>query len=149
MKRMIGVLLATLALDAGTKLLASALLPGRTVGLGWLVELRLTRNDGMALGLFAGNRAAGMLLPLAVIALGWLLLRRYRLTPFTQTACGLVLGGFLGNFLERLWHGWVLDMIYFPFLPWFVCNVADIAICAGVALMAASLLFRPQDWKEA
>ena len=90
-----------------------------------------------------------MLLPLAVIALGWLLLRRYRLTPFTQTACGLVLGGFLGNFLERLWHGWVLDMIYFPFLPWFVCNVADIAICAGVALMAASLLFRPQDWKEA
>ena len=109
----------------------------------------LTRNDGMALGLFAGNRAAGMLLPLAVIFCGWLLLRRYRLTPFTQTACGLVLGGFLGNFLERLWHGWVLDMIYFPFLPWFVCNVADIAICAGVALLAGSLLFRPQDWKEA
>jgi len=40
-------------------------------------------------------------------------------------------------------------MIYFPFLPWFVCNVADIAICAGVALLAGSLLFRPQDWKEA
>ena len=105
--------------------------------------------SAMALGLFAGNRAAGMLLPLAVILCGWLLLRRYRLTPFTQTACGLVLGGFLGNFLERLWHGWVLDMIYFPFLPWFVCNVADIAICAGVALLAGSLLFRPQDWKEA
>lgn len=149
MKRMIGVLLATLALDAGTKLLASRLLAERTVALGWLVELRLTHNDGMALGLFAGNRAAGMLLPLAVIVLGWLLLRRYRLTPFTQTACGLVLGGFLGNFLERLWRGWVLDMIYFPFLPWFVCNVADIAICAGVALLAGSLLFRPQDWKEA
>ena len=148
MKRMIGVLLAALALDAGTKWLASELLAGRTVALGWLVELRLTRNDGMALGLFAGNRAAGMLLPLAVILCGWLLLRRYRLT-LTQTACGLVLGGFLGNFLERLWHGWVLDMIYFPFLPWFVCNVADIAICAGVALLAGSLLFRPQDWKEA
>ena len=91
MKRMIGVLLAALALDAGTKWLASELLAGRTVALGWLVELRLTRNDGMALGLFAGNRAAGMLLPLAVIFCGWLLLRRYRLTPFTQTACGLVL----------------------------------------------------------
>ena len=149
MKRIMGVLMATLALDAGTKWLASVALAGRTVSLGWLLELRLTRNDGMALGLFAGNRAAGMLLPLAVIFCGWLLLRRYRLTPFTQTACGLVLGGFLGNFLERLWHGWVLDMIYFPFLPWFVCNVADIAICAGVVLLAASLLFRPQDWKEA
>ena len=53
MKRMIGVLLAALALDAGTKWLASELLAGRTVALGWLVELRLTRNDGMALGLFA------------------------------------------------------------------------------------------------
>ena len=148
MKRMIGVLLAALALDAGTKWLASELLAGRTVALGWLVELRLTRNDGMALGLFAGNRAAGMLLPLAVIFCGWLLLRRYRLTPFTQTACGLVLGGFLGNFLERLWRGWVLDMIYFPFLPWFVCNVADIAISIGVTLMGISLLFRPQGWEE-
>ena len=53
MKRMIGVLLAALALDAGAKWLASTLLAGRTVALGWLVELRLTRNDGMALGLFA------------------------------------------------------------------------------------------------
>ena len=149
MKRMIGVLLAALALDAGTKWLASELLAGRTVALGWLVELRLTRNDGMALGLFAGNRAAGMLLPLAVIVAGWLLLRRYCPTVFTRVAAGLIVGGFLGNFLERLWHGWVLDMIYFPFLPWFVCNVADIAICAGVALLAGSLLFRPQDWKEA
>ena len=39
MKRMIGVLLAALALDAGTKWLASELLAGRTVALGWLVEL--------------------------------------------------------------------------------------------------------------
>ena len=100
MKRMIGVLLAALALDAGTKWLASELLAGRTVALGWLVELRLTRNDGMALGLFAGNRAAGMLLPLAVILCGWLLLRRYRLTLFTQTACGLVLGQNIG---KKLW----------------------------------------------
>ena len=38
MKRMIGVLLAALALDAGTKWLASELLAGRTVALGWLVE---------------------------------------------------------------------------------------------------------------
>ena len=49
MKRMIGVLLAALALDAGTKWLASELLAGRTVALGWLVELRLTRNDGTEL----------------------------------------------------------------------------------------------------
>ena len=149
MKRLTATLLATLALDGVTKALAARFLEGRTVRLDGLIELRLTHNDGMALGLLSGNRAAGVLLPLAVILCGWLLMRRYRTTAFTQTACGLVLGGFLGNFVQRLASGWVLDMIYFPFLPWFVCNVADIAICTGVALLAFSLLFRPQDWKEA
>ena len=64
------------------------------------------------------------------------------------TACGLVLGGFIGNFAERLIFGYVRDMIFFPCLPWFVCNVADICICFGVAALAFSLLFRPQDWQE-
>ena len=67
MRRLIGALAATLALDAATKALSSALLAGREVKLGWLVELKLTRNDGMALGLFSGNQAAGVLLPVAVI----------------------------------------------------------------------------------
>lgn len=149
MRRMISVLAGTFALDALTKWLAARLLQGRTVSLGVLLELRLTRNEGMALGLFAGSRWAGVLLPLAVIVCGWLLMRRYKTTAFTQIAYGLILGGFLGNFIERLWRGWVLDMLYFPFLPWFVCNMADIAICAGVTLLAFSLLRRPQDWKEA
>ncbi len=148
MKRMYMVLAATLALDAGSKWLAARLLEGRTAALWGLVELRLTHNDGMALGIFAGNRVLAMILPVAVIALGYLLMRRYRATPFTQVAYGLILGGFLGNFLERLWHGYVLDMLYFPFLPWFVCNVADVAISAGVALLIVSLLWRPQDWAE-
>ena len=63
-------------------------------------------------------------------------------------ACGLILGGFLGNYLERLLQGYVVDMIYFPFMPWFVCNVADAAVCFGVALLMFSLLLRPQDWRE-
>lgn len=75
-------------------------------------------------------------------------MRHYRMTPFTRTACGLILGGFLGNFIQRLISGYVLDMIYFPWLPFFVCNVADICICFGVALLAFSLLLRPQDWEE-
>lgn len=139
---------AALALDAGTKWLASEWLAGKTIRLGILLELRLTRNSGMALGLLSQNPIAGVLLPPAVILCGWLLMRRYRTTAFTRTIYGLILGGFLGNFLERLWHGYVVDMIFFPFLPWFVCNVADIVICAGVVLLALSLLFRPQDWKE-
>ncbi len=146
--RIFWIAAATLTLDAGTKWMASRWLVGKTLRLGFLLELRLTRNSGMALGLLSQSPLAGILLPLTVIFCGWLLMKRYRPTDFTRIVYGLILGGFLGNFLERLWHGYVLDMIFFPFLPWFVCNVADIVICAGVALLAISLLFRPQDWQE-
>ncbi len=147
MRRVATTAAGVLALDALSKALALRWLEGRVVQLGNLVELRLTRNTGMALGLGADSRLALLLPPLVVLAGAWLL-RRYRLTAFTQTACGLVLGGFLGNFLNRLVSGHVLDMVQFPFLPWFVCNVADIAISIGVTLMGISLLFRPQDWEE-
>ena len=89
-----------------------------------------------------------LLLPLAVIVAGWLLMRRYCPTVFTRVAAGLIVGGFLGNFGERLLFGSVVDMLYFPWLPWFICNVADIAICFGVAMLVISTLLRPQDWRE-
>lgn len=142
------IALLALALDAGSKLLSARLLGEQVIQVGWLMELRLTQNTGMALGIFADNALAGLILPLTAIVCGWLMMRRYRITRFTAAACGLVAGGFIGNFVERLLHGYVLDMIYFPWLPWFVCNVADICICFGVAGLAFSLIFRPQDWQE-
>jgi len=142
------VALGALLLDALSKLLADRLLQEQVIKLGWLVELRLTHNTGMAFGMLSDSRWAGILLPLTVIVCGWLLMRRYRSTGFTQIASGLVLGGFAGNFIQRLMQGYVLDMLYFPWLPWFVCNAADICICFGVALLAFSLLLRPQDWEE-
>ena len=143
-----GITLLAFALDAGSKLLSAAFLQGKSISIARLVELRLTQNTGMALGIFSNSRIAGMILPAAAIFCGWLMMRRYRITRFTAISCGMVMGGFIGNFAERILHGYVLDMIYFPWLPWFVCNVADIFICFGVALLAFSLLFRADDWQE-
>ena len=140
--------LLAFALDAGSKILADRFLQDRAIRLGWLAELRLTQNTGMAFGILADNALAGILLPLTAILCGWLLMRHYRITRFTAAACGLVLGGFIGNFAERLLFGYVRDMIFLPWLQWFVCNAADICICFGVAALAFSLLFRPQDWQE-
>ncbi len=146
----LGLAAAVTLTDALTKAAAANELAGawRVVVLDHLLELRLTKNDGMALGILSGNEIAIIVLPVVVIVCGLLLMRKYRMTTFTRVAAGLVLGGFLGNFVERAAHGYVLDMIYFPFLPWFVCNLADIAICAGVVLLGVSLIFRPQDWSE-
>ena len=143
-----GITLLTLALDAGSKMLSASFLQEKTISIAWLLELRLTKNTGMALGIFSGSRLAGIILPVTAIFCGWLMMRRYRTTRFTTIACALVMGGFIGNFAERLLHGYVLDMIFFPWMPWFVCNAADIFICFGVALLAFSLLFRSDDWQE-
>lgn len=145
---MILVAAAVALTDWATKLLAVKGLNDAVVVIANILELRLIHNNGMALGFLAGNRIASLLMPLIINIVAWYMLRSYIPTRYMRVVEGLVLGGFVGNFAERLIFGSVVDMIYFPFLPWFICNVADIAICAGVALLIISLLFRPQDWRE-
>ena len=65
---------AALALDVGSKLWAVRSLEQAVTVLPGILELRLSRNNGMALGLLSGNWLANLLLPLAVIVAGWLLL---------------------------------------------------------------------------
>lgn len=148
MKRTFCIAAIALALDGAGKGLAARLLGDTILRLGEFLHLKLTRNTGMAFGLLSGSRWAGLILPLAVIACGCWVMRRYRPATLPSVACGLVLGGFLGNFGQRAIWGYVLDMLYFPWLPFFVCNVADIAICLGAVLLGISLLTRPQDWQE-
>jgi signal peptidase II len=138
----------TFALDRITKLLAEAHLSvgARTVLLPALLELRLTHNTGIALGLFSGMPILIIVLPVLAMAFGWLALRRYRFTAFNRVATALLMGGFLGNLADRLLTGFVPDMVFFPWMPWYICNAADVAITFGVALLAVSLLFRPGDW---
>ncbi len=146
---MFAVAAFTLAADLLTKHLASGLAMGMDVPLiPGMLTLRLTHNNGIALGMMSGNAVALLVLPVVIVVLGWLMLRKYHPNGYVRFCCGLILGGFLGNYIERLVQGYVVDMLYFPFLPWFVCNIADIAVCFGVALLVFSLLFRPQDWRE-
>ena len=136
------------ALDRFSKLWARAALVGaeRAQAITSLLEFRYSENRGMALGFLSGNEWATLVLPLVAVAVWFFVFRKYKPTWFTAVASALMLGGFAGNFVDRLTLGYVVDMIYFPFLPWFICNVADIAICLGVLMMAASLLVRPMDW---
>ncbi|MBE0601993.1 MAG: signal peptidase II [Firmicutes bacterium] len=135
--------------DRAAKLLAQQYmaLGERIVWIGGLLELRFTHNTGMALGFLSGYTVAGIVLPLVAVAVGIVLLRKYRLSRFVMAAAALIFGGFVGNFIDRVFLGYVVDMIYFPWLPFFICNLADIAITAGAVLTGISLMFRPGDWQ--
>lgn len=114
-----------------------------------VLALTCAQNTGMAFSLFSG-RAWGLGVVSAVcILLGWLILRRYRLGPVSRVAAMLMLGGAAGNMLDRFLRGYVVDMFEVLFVDFAIFNVADAALTVGAVLMAASLLFRPEEWREA
>ncbi|MGN1368109.1 MAG: signal peptidase II [Aristaeellaceae bacterium] len=113
-----------------------------------VLALTWAENTGMAFSLFSGRAwALGVVSVLCILA-GWLVLRRYRLGPLSRVAAMLMLGGAVGNMLDRFLRGYVVDMFEVLFMDFAIFNVADAALTVGAVLMAASLLFRPDEWRE-
>jgi len=108
-------------------------------------NLVLTWNRGMSFGLFNTGAALNTLVftaVAAVIVAGLLIwLRRVR-EPLLALAIGLVIGGAIGNVIDRLARGAVVDFLDFHLgeWHWFAFNLADAAICVGVGLMAIDSL---------
>lgn len=107
---------------------------------------RTVRNTGMAFGLFQGNAYAILAVSALLVAMGFFLVRGMRVSGLAPIALSMILGGALGNMIDRLIYGYVIDM--FPFFGWFVFNVADAGVVVGAVLCGWSLLFRPQDWSK-
>ncbi|MBQ9265177.1 MAG: signal peptidase II [Clostridia bacterium] len=113
-----------------------------------VIALRPAQNTGMALGLFQGG-TAGILAVTAVLAvLCALLLKGMRLRGLAPVAVSLMVGGALGNLIDRLALGYVQDMFELLFIRFYIFNVADAGVVCGAVLCGISLLFRPQEWSK-
>jgi signal peptidase II len=133
------VAIIVLVLDQVTKaLIVAAIGPAQSASAinlvgGWL-SLEYVENRGAAFGLFSG---AGPLLPVLAAAvlmvLAWSALRSPQQPLHNLVAFGLILGGALGNLVDRLRFGFVIDFVSVGWWPNF--NLADSAICLGVVLM--------------
>ena len=129
--RAVIVLAVVIGLDQLTKhTIAAGIAPGEQQKFLPAINFVHVRNSGVAFGLFSG----GGLLVLAVtlIALGLLLtyflLRPQR--PWLWLPTGMLIGGALGNLIDRVANGSVIDFIKLPDWPAF--NVADMSITFGV-----------------
>src|SRR5437867_1486018 len=135
---------AVLTLDQATKALASSrLLLGQPVPIvGNLVRLTLVHNTGAAFGLFPGSRFPFILISVLAISVVLYLFARdaYR-TFVNRVLLGCILGGALGNLIDRVRWGRVVDFIDVGFgtVRWPVFNVADSAVTLGVILLAWNL----------
>jgi len=112
------------------------------------LALTYVRNTGAAFGIFAGRATAfrvPMLLGVAALALG-ILLWFVRTVPVERwvviAACGGVLGGAVGNMIDRAAYGEVIDFldVYVGSYHWPAFNVADSAITVGVIVLCFDAL---------
>lgn len=102
-----------------------------------------THNDGVAFGMASGGGIVVILLSLgALVALGAFLAHAPR-SRSVWIASGLILGGAVGNLIDRINQGHVTDFVLLPHWPAF--NVADAAITIGVIVLAWSLLSQAED----
>jgi signal peptidase II len=151
----LGLAAATAAtvIDQGVKLwlLYGFDLPGRgRLALTPFLDLVFVQNTGISYGLFqeagpVGQWALFGLKALAVLLLGvWLIRTPSRLAG---AALGLIIGGALGNAIDRGLHGAVMDFVLFHItaptwtFQWYVFNLADASIVAGVAGLLYESLF--------
>ncbi len=104
-----------------------------------MVSLLYVQNRGAAFSMLSGQR--WLLLAISMLTVCGILWyrRRYHLKPRIDLALGCVLGGALGNMIDRFYLGYVIDYICIGWWP--VFNLADVAIvCGGIWLFLGVLL---------
>ena len=103
-------------------------------GVFYLTSLR---NPGAAWGIFFGQ--TGFLIAIAFIAIiGFLLYSRKVTDKLTRIALGLLIGGAIGNVIDRMIFREVTDMFDFRFINYPIFNTADIFLVSGVILLLIS-----------
>jgi len=137
------VALVAFALDQYTKrLVQHALLPGESmVAIPHLLRWTYERNYHGAFGLFGSNAALLIGMAVVVLVLFWFSFREAAMqSRLVRLAFGLIVGGAIGNIVDRIHFGYVVDFIDF-FRIWpNIFNVGDSCVTVGVVLLLLSSL---------
>ncbi len=110
--------------------------------LGDILRFTFIKNPGMAFGIQIGNRMFFTIF--ASIASIVILIYLFRLKPehhWTRFALASILGGAVGNLIDRIVYKEVIDFIDLRFIRWPVFNVADIAVTIGMVILIVFVIF--------
>ncbi|MDR2200981.1 MAG: signal peptidase II [Puniceicoccales bacterium] len=130
------IFFGTLLIDQGTKFLAETYLRRRGINFGKWLSFSLSHNTGCAWSFLQNN--AFLLAILGVLILGIIFWKRHFLDIYRRPiSFGLLLGGMVGNVIDRLCRGFVIDFIdvNLQIYRWPTFNVADAALCIAVVML--------------
>jgi len=107
-----------------------------------VLHLYYLENEGAAFGLFEGNVyilvvVTAVLLAILLIAI----IGRFIRHPMVVWALSLIVAGGVGNLIDRIFRGFVVDYVYFVPIDFPVFNLADICVVTGTALIIIYILF--------
>lgn len=116
-----------------------------------IVDWALTCNKGVSFGMLEADSPAkrwGLTLFAAIMIVVMLVVLAKTAEKWTRVGLGFIIGGAIGNAIDRFLHGAVTDFIsvgdFLPFFPW-VFNIADSAITIGVMFIALDIFL---DWRR-
>lgn len=137
-----------LVLDQASKtwILESVMQPPRVIEITPFFNIVLTWNRGVSFGMFNNHSAYGpyLLTGLAIVIIIALSVWLWRATTRTSVlALGLIIGGAIGNVVDRVLYGAVVDFldVHAFGYHWPAFNVADSAVCVGAAMLVLESLF--------
>ncbi len=112
-------------------------------------NLRHDRNSGAAFGVLSGHRYLLIVITLLALAIIFSYYFRFRESRWMRVALGFLLGGAMGNFIDRLYLGEVIDFLQFGIVAkgwyWPTFNVADISVCVGAGMLVVYLFQHRHD----
>ena len=111
-----------------------------------IVSILYVRNTGAAWGMFEGKMIFFYLITaVAVGTLLYLMFKEKGKSKLLLTAYALILAGAVGNFIDRIRLGYVVDMFKFEFIDFPIFNVADICLTIGVIFLFYYVIFKEQS----
>ena len=111
-----------------------------------IVSILYVRNTGAAWGMFEGRMVFFYLITaVAVGTLLYLMFKEKGKSKWLLTAYSFILAGAVGNFIDRIRLGYVVDMFKFEFIDFPIFNVADICLTFGVIFLFYYVIFKEQS----
>ena len=145
------VLAALVGLDQAIKAWAVAVLApvGSMPLIPHVVELSFYLNDGMAFSMLSGKQTFLIIATsVALLGVAWYLFARCKNQPLLRWSLLLILSGGIGNLIDRVLNGVVVDYINPLFMNFAVFNFADICVTIGAVLLVLDVLFQEAKQKN-